>query len=70
MEPTTTTNLPSDTDILAAVAAAFNSEGNWVDRLPDYISDNGNTDPYYVGTLDDGRDVMHTPWLMAPYTIG
>jgi len=65
----TTNNQPSDTTILEAVADAFKAEGNWVDNLPDYISDSGNTDPHYVGTLDDGRDVMHTPWLMDKYSI-
>jgi len=66
----TTNNQPSsDTTILEALADAFKGEGDWVDNLPDYMAHSGNTDPYYVGTLDDGRDVMHTPWLLDKYTI-
>ena len=55
----------TDADILAAVheacEAADRRGENWVDHLPDWIaSDHGlSDDPWYVGTLGDGRTI----WL-------
>ncbi len=60
-----TTQLPTDSAIIAAVTAASaraESRGaNWCDHLPDYCRDDHahEGDGWYIATLPDGRVV----WL-------
>ena len=54
----------TDTEILEEVAEAMAAtpiSENWVDYLPTYIDgeDRYAGDPWYIGTLDDGRTI----WL-------
>lgn len=56
----------TDTDILQAVvdaqAAADERGDNWADHLPDYCAcdDRYASDPWYIGSLPDGRTVWLT----------